>query len=334
MTFIKYLFDGAVIGIANIIPGVSGGTMALVLGIYERIISAINNISLTTIKAVFGIFRFNKTGLESFKEEMKRIDALFLSTIMIGALIAIVAFAKLMTYLLKSWHDPTYGLFFGLVLVSVIAPYRLIRKKTFTVFLSAIIAMAAVFAVSTAVSGDAMLEKAKVKHELKIKKESSDNNLDKKSDKNILFFLYLFFLGAVSISAMILPGVSGSFLLLLMGGYFKILIAIVNRDLTVIAVFAAGCLFGLIAFSKLLNYLLKKWHDITMSFLVGLVMGSLWMIWPFKTSAVVGDEVIYLANRIPQSFGKLELYTLLTAFTGAALVVLFLLIEIRRNKKA
>ena len=334
MNLVLDFFRGVIIGIANIIPGVSGGTLALVLGIYERLIDALHNISTESVIASLRLFTLRKESLTHFKDEMKRIDALFLMILGVGALSAIIALAKLMTYLLKQQHDPTYGFFFGLVLFSAIAPFQLIKKKTVPVFLSVIIAMSSVFAVSFAVSGDAMLHKAQKKHELQIRTSQNIQPVSAASHQKIriLKYIYLFFLGAVSISAMILPGVSGSFLLLLLGGYFEILEAITTRNLPVLGTFALGCIVGILLFTRLLDYLLKKWYDTTMGFLVGLVIGSLWMIWPFKTSAVVGDETVYLANMIPRQFSANELLTVAAFITGSLIVVAMLIVESRREK--
>jgi len=123
------LVNGAIIGIANIIPGVSGGTMALILGFYERLIAAINNISFRTILIFLKSFSFKSKSLNDLKNEFKRIDGFFLLTIGVGALAAIFALAKLMPYLLQNYHDPTYGFFFGLILISTISPFRLIKKE-------------------------------------------------------------------------------------------------------------------------------------------------------------------------------------------------------------
>ena len=112
MTILKNLFNGAIIGVANIIPGVSGGTMALILGFYERLISAINSISLKTIIIFLKLFSFKKESIDEFKDEFKRIDANFLITIGAGAILTIIALAKLMPVLLSDYHDPTYGFFF------------------------------------------------------------------------------------------------------------------------------------------------------------------------------------------------------------------------------
>ncbi|MBN2430032.1 MAG: DUF368 domain-containing protein, partial [Acidobacteria bacterium] len=215
MSLIRDFIHGMIIGVANIIPGVSGGTMALVLGIYERLIQAVRNISLRTVKAVAGLWRLNRTAWQAFTAEMRRIDAPYLAVIAAGAIAAIVALARLMTYLLQSWHDPTYGFFFGLVLVSAWAPFRLIRRKGLTALLCVLLAAAGVLAISTAVSGDQLLERARAKVELNQRQaEASDTAapLSGATDAWILHFGWIFIMGTLSISAMILPGVSGSFL--------------------------------------------------------------------------------------------------------------------------
>jgi len=330
------LLKGMVIGVANIIPGVSGGTMALVVGIYERLLDAIGAISPETIKDILHIFTFTGEGRDRFISGIRKIDALFLGRILIGALIAIVALANIITILLTHYHDPTYGFFFGLVIMSVAAPYRLISKKTAACILSALIAIAAVLAVSGSMSGEALLRKAEKKHELQIRQDavSPGTDAEKKKGPSASDLAVIFLMGAAAISAMILPGVSGSFLLLLLGGYFTVLEAIAVRNFQILGAFAAGCLAGLVLFTRFLNFLLKKWPDTTMSFLVGLVIGSLWMIWPFKTTAVVGNEVIYLSNTVPRHLAGNELITIGAAVTGIVIVALLLWTESKQNKNA
>ena len=331
MKIISNLFNGAIIGIANIIPGVSGGTMALILGFYERLIGAINNISIKTILIVLKTFSFKRESINELKNELKRIDAAFLTTIAVGALIAVVSLAKLMPILLQDYHDPTYGFFFGLILVSAISPYKLIKKKSISVFLIAVIAIVLIVVVSNAASGDKLLKKEQKKLELKQNSTVNDNSdIKGKIDIGNLFFMFV--TGAIAISAMILPGISGSFLLLLMGGYIAILNAVSSRNIPVLFVFALGCVVGIALFSRLINFLLKKWHDLTMGFLVGLVVGSLWMIWPFKTTALVGEKTVFLSNKLPETFGTNEIYSIIAIIIGIAVVTLLLLVENKREK--
>ncbi|MBN1594830.1 DUF368 domain-containing protein [candidate division FCPU426 bacterium] len=329
MSFVKNILQGMVIGVANIIPGVSGGTMALVLGIYERLIAAIHNFSWKTVLACLGLFKFNAKAREEFLQEMRRIDAWFLASIGVGAVAAIIALAKVMTYFLEKHHDVTYGFFFGLVAISILVPLTLIKKHTWVGLLIGLLAAGSVVALANTMSEGALLEKARAKYELKVKKELG--LLSKSAEQKVQYapqhLLFLFGAGTLAISAMILPGISGSFLLLLLGAYFEILKAIAYLDLVVLAVFAAGCGIGLLLFTRFLDYLLKHWHNLTMYFLVGLVAGSLWPIWPFKQMTRVGDEVVYLANKLPAAFGVHELLVLLASLLGGMLVLLFMVIE-------
>ncbi len=331
MKGINYL-RGLIIGIANIIPGVSGGTLALVLGIYERLIDAIHRISLQTLKACLGLFRFNREGWLAFKQEMSRIDALFLISIQLGAMTSIVALAKLMTYLLEHFHDPTYGFFWGLVLVSAWVPFKLIKRHSWKTVVAAVLALMAVVAMNTTISDESKLAKAQAKYELKMEKGQSTQPAQReKLDHSPGQLLYMVLVGALGIAAMILPGISGSFLLLLLGVYFIVLKSIIYLDLIIIASFSLGNIIGLLTFSRFLNYALSHWYDVTMSFLMGLVIGSLTAIWPFKHTAQVGAETIYLSDRWPQALGGNELMTLVTAVLGALIVVLFIYLE-QRNK--
>lgn len=321
-----------IIGVANIIPGVSGGTMALVLGIYERLINSIHNISIDTAKAVLALLKFNKSSLDKFSSEMKRIDAVFLFSLLIGAMISIVALAKVMTYFLEHFHDQTYGFFCGLVIVSAWVPFKLIKKHTLVSIVAALIAITGLVAFSSSVTDDQKISKAQAKYEMQLQKVTESGTAVKESfDHSPSRQLYMVLAGAIGISAMILPGISGSFLLLLMGVYFSILKSISQFDILTLFSFSIGCLIGVMACTRLINYALKKWYDITMSFLLGLVIGSLVAIWPFKESTVVGDEVIYLSNKLPAALGTNELFTILAAVTGGLIVLVFIIIE---NKNA
>lgn len=333
MSFIN-LLRGMVIGVANIIPGVSGGTLALVLGIYERLIGAINNISFETAKAILGLFKFNKSGWKNFVAELHRIDAFFLASILIGALIAIGALAKLMTYLLEHFHDPTYGFFCGLVIVSAWVPFKLIKKHSSFSILALIIATAGVIAISSAGTDEQKIHRAQVKYEIEQQKAPDAAPVEKeKFDHSPARLAYMVLAGAVAISAMILPGISGSFLLLLMGVYFSILKAITQLDILTLGAFSFGCLFGILACSRLINFALERWYDVTTSFLLGLVLGSIAAIWPFKGTALVGGEIIYLSNKMPATFGSNEVLTLLAAIAGGLLVLLCIYLENKNGKK-
>ncbi|NLE00013.1 MAG: DUF368 domain-containing protein [Fibrobacter sp.] len=327
------IFRGMIIGVANIIPGVSGGTLALVLGIFERLIGAIHKISFQTISASIGLLRFNKKGWNDFTAELKRIDAYFLASILIGAMISIGALAKLMTYFLEHFHDPTYGFFWGLVLVSAWVPFKLIKKHTFFSVLAAVIAIAGVIILSSSVSDEEKINREQTKYEIETQKtQISDTFVKGKTmQKPPSHYLFMVFAGAIGISAMILPGISGSFLLLLMGAYFTILKAITELDILTLGAVSIGCLIGILACSRLITYALKRWYDVTTSFLLGLVFGSLVAIWPFKGIATVGEKTVYLSNVLPSSFGLNEMFTILAALVGGIIVWIFIKIEKKGN---
>jgi putative membrane protein len=327
------VLKGITIGVANIIPGVSGGTMALVLGIFERLITGIKNISINTFFSFFMIFTFKKKNWDNFVKELKKIDIFFLVQIGVGVAIAILALANVMTYLLEKQHDPTFGFFFGLILISMIVPFRLIEKKTISRFISMVIAVILVIGFSSLMSGDKLIEKAKAKQTAKAGQGANSGDIYS-PDLSAGRLIFIFIAGAAAVSAMILPGVSGSFLLLLLGLYFDILQAIIHRQLIILGIFALGCLIGMAFFTRLLSILLKKWHDLTMAFLLGLVLGSLWPLWPFKTMTTVGEETIYLANKIPERFGGNELITLITIVIGTLIVAAFIIMEKHLQKTA
>jgi len=328
MSYVVNLLRGVAIGLANIIPGVSGGTMALILGIYQRLITAIGNLGPRTVTSLF-------RGKAAFIEEMKRIDIVFLGTLGVGALGAIVAVARLMTYLLENQHDPTYGFFFGLVLVSVVVPYRMIKRKGVGAVISCLVAIALVVGLTLAMSGEDKLASAQKKAALKAAAARVEGaarpavETVPRDPKNMLFF---FVAGAIAISAMILPGISGSFMLLLMGVYFDVLACINGRQLVMLAIFAAGCGVGLVLFTKLLKVLLERFHDATMAFLLGLVVGSLYAIWPFKSFGMAGGKRVDMDNILPASFGTNEMLTLAAVVAGCVIVGIFVWIEVRQER--
>lgn len=324
----KTFLKGIVIGIANVIPGVSGGTMALVMGIYERLITAVNNISINTITATLSLIKPTKENIDAFNIQMKKIDLFFLMHIGAGAALALVSLAKLMTYLLKTHHEATYGFFFGLVLFSVAAPYKMIKKKTFLCFISFAIAIGSLVFMTTSTDDSVLINKAKMKQMIKQETQESHSEVQIKQQHLLLVAL----MGAIAISAMILPGISGSFLLLLMGGYFPLLKAISDFDVIYLGVFSIGIGAGIILFSRVLNYLLHKAHDITLSALTGLVIGSLWVIWPFKNTALVGEKLIYLSNKMPQSLSQNEITVLICTALGSIIVMLMIKTENKSTK--
>ncbi|HAJ94734.1 MAG TPA: hypothetical protein DCP02_00735, partial [Actinobacteria bacterium] len=278
--YILIILKGFIIGIANIIPGVSGGTVALILNIYKRMITSIGNLSFSTIKAIIKLFSFRKKHFYDFKKEMMRVDAPFLVLLLIGAAAAIIIFSNLITILLETRHDITYGFFFGLILVSIVIPFSKIKNKSFKVFLSILIGIILIIALSFVISDEQQISNAKTANEMSMASQAIGIDID--IGKLIMMFLT----GILVTSAMILPGISGSFIALVMGQYFLLLQAVSERDLLILGIFAIGGLIGLKFFAKVMNYLFKKCHDVFMAFISGLVLGSLWIMWPFKNTFI------------------------------------------------
>lgn len=259
---------GSLIGIANIIPGVSGGTFALILGVFHRIINALNGLGMGTAVVLcrFIAGGFRGKGRATFVAEWKRLDGTFLTLLALGALAAILSCSFLIDYLLKVHYSPTLAFFVGLILPSIAIPWAMMERRGL-VLLWAIPGIALTLGVSF-VMPDSVA--------------GSDN------------LLLALFTGAISISAMILPGLSGSYVMLIMGQYQNVLDKLTGLqrglgagqlDMSAIvwlAVLAAGMAVGIVLFARLLHFLLARFRSATMAFLIGLLIGSLWVLWPFK----------------------------------------------------
>ena len=242
-----YLFlslKGMAMGAADVVPGVSGGTIAFIVGIYDELINSIKSINAHSIKLLF-------TGkIAAF---WKAVNGNFLCALLLGIGISVFSLAKLITYLLV--HEPVlvWSFFFGLVLASTWFVSKDIKEwnwKTITGFI-----LGALVAYYITVATPA---------------ETPTN----------LFFIFL--CGAIAICAMILPGISGSFILVLLGKYFYIMEAINTLDLVVLGVFAVGVFLGITSFSHVLSYALKNFRNITLAVLTGFMLGSLNKVWPWK----------------------------------------------------
>ena len=163
----KTILHGFLIGVANIIPGVSGGSMALALGIYERLIAAVGNVGLGTLTASLGVAGFRDGAKERFCSEWRQIDGAFLSSIAAGGAVAVVVFSRVMVWLLEQWHDPTYGFFTGLILVSIWMPVKMIRRFGAVEGLSAVVGLGLVLALTFSADSEQQLTDAKRKVEMK-----------------------------------------------------------------------------------------------------------------------------------------------------------------------
>ena len=317
---IKEVLMGFCLGTANIIPGVSGGTFLLIFNIYERVFSILERINQTTFFAFLNIL-LSFTGKPGFGKSLKELvhftrenDFLFLIKLATGAVAAILALSSLMKYLLLHHFSPTYSLFFGLILISVIIPLKMIRSRKSVLVFWAILGAGLTIAVSCLVNP---YDKAKIKSDhyaTQMEANSGGNRqmpgpLQKGPSAlagtyTVREYAYATLCGAVSISAMVLPGISGSLVLILMGEYFEIISAISAlkglhmETFLFLGFFSLGLVFGGLLFAKLINYVLQRFYDSTMAFLTGLMVGSLYALWPFKKVMVMAEQYVKQDGKI------------------------------------
>jgi len=219
---------GMAMGAADVVPGVSGGTVAFITGIYDELLRSISAVPYAVGPLLRG----------RFAEAWKTANASFLLVLFAGILTSILSLARLITYLLEEHPIPVWSFFFGLILVSVHLVGKEIQRRNLSRLVSFCLGIGFAYWITVAAP---------------VQWGSSS--------------LSLFFAGAIAICAMILPGISGSFILVLLGLYPVVLGAVKGFDLGVMAVFAAGCLVGLLSFAKFLSWLLKRWRDLTLAFL-------------------------------------------------------------------
>lgn len=261
------VLQGIAIGVANVIPGVSGGTIALIIGIFERLINSIKSFD---VKA-FGLLAKGK-----FSDFAKYTDIGFLMLILTGVAIAIISAAKILDVLFKSYPEQTWSFFFGLILASVFYVGRTITSRKWPVFIFG--ALGAFLAVSITLMSPAVQNEG---------------------------FLYLMVCGAVAMCSMILPGLSGSFVLLILGNYQLVVIEAVNEwRFDVLIPFAIGAASGILAFSHFLSWVLRKYRNQTIAILTGFIAGSLGVLWPWKQSITqtygLNEKVIGYQYHLPE----------------------------------
>lgn len=266
-------------GAADVVPGVSGGTIAFISGIYEELIESINKINLGALKVWKN---------EGFKSFWKHINGTFFVFLFAGIIISIASLAKIVTYFLEVHPVMIWSFFFGLIVASVWLIGKTIKKWSLGVILFLLIGTMVAFYISSI---------------------ESVASLDAK--------WYIFLSGAIAICAMILPGISGSFILVLMGSYHIVLEAVKSRDLVIIALFAAGCLVGLLTFARLLKYLFNHFKEITIALLTGFMIGSLYKVWPWKNQ--VGTEPLVVHSNGKEDFMMTNVWP--ADFVGDALLL-------------
>ncbi len=247
---------GFAMGAANVIPGVSGGTIALLTGIFSRIVNCLNSVmEAQTWKYLFK---------GEWKKFWERIDGRFLVALLVGVVVSIFSLAKLMEYVLYYYPIQPCAFFFGMIAASGVVMFFGIKNWKFIDVLWAVIGLAIGIVVCT---------------------------LSPTTTPDDLWFIFL--VGAIAICTMILPGISGSFVLLILGKYEYIMTAVNEMNIPVLAVFVLGCCIGILAFSKFLHWLLGRFERQTMLVLLGFVMGSLVKVWPWNdVTAIIRSQLM------------------------------------------
>jgi len=312
LSLIKELLIGFCLGAANIIPGVSGGTFLLIFKIYERVFSILNNINRANILYILSsiikiVFKQEKSSsINMFVEFLKKKDFIFLFKLIAGAIVAILSLSSLMKYLIVYQFSATYSLFFGLILISIIIPVKMLKtKKIYLILFVACGALATIY-VSYAVNPYDKIKKKSEYYETQYLQADHDITNVNQGVKIFSFtdkytfneYIYALTCGAIAISAMVLPGISGSLVLILMGEYFAVISAIAGLgtlnldDMVFLGCFTIGIIFGGLIFARVVNFILKRFYNATMAFLTGLMAGSLYALWPFKKSIIMTQQYI------------------------------------------
>jgi len=270
-TYLNLVLKGFAMGAANVIPGVSGGTIALITGIFERLINAIKSFDLHAIKLLFS---------GKIKELIKHVDLYFLISVFFGMVASVVTLAKLLEFLFLNYPVFVWAFFFGLILASVYFVGKSVKKWNISVIVSFLIGTSIALSISFL-------------------------NPATQNDS----FYYLIICGVIAICSMILPGLSGSFILILLGNYELVMIQAVNElDLRILVPVIIGAIGGLIAFSHILSWIYKKYKDQTISILTGFILGSLGILWPWKNEIYKLDEagnfILKDGEKIIQSYSR------------------------------
>jgi putative membrane protein len=296
--YLVIALKGFCMGAADVVPGVSGGTMAFILGIYEELIASIRSLDTNFLKRLFAL---------KIKEAMQVVSWPFLLALFLGIFTAIFSLARILAWLLVNQPVLIWSFFFGLILASVFTVGRnLDRWRVVTAVWLALGAIGAYWVVG----------------------------MVPLSTPETPWFLVLS--GAVAICAMILPGISGSFILVLMGKYEYLLRAVNHRDIVTLALAALGAAIGLITFVRVLNWLLKRHREATIATLTGLMLGALRKVWPWKKpleGMATGDGnslVVAQVNTLPSGWNTEVTIALVLAAIGF-LVVITLNVWARRN---
>ncbi len=300
--YLAIYFKGMAMGAADVVPGVSGGTIAFISGIYEELINSIKAININSAKSLFS------EGIPAF---WKNVNGNFLLAIFMGILTSVLTLAVGLKFLLETQPVLIWSFFFGLIVASAIYIARTIDNWNLSSIVSMLLGIVIAFFITATTPA-----------------QTPEN------------YGFIFLSGTIAICAMILPGISGSFILVLLGKYAFILGALSGMKIDVIAVFSIGAVVGLLSFSNLLSWLLKNFKNNTIAVLAGFMIGSLNKVWPWKqTISCVnshGDKVpLDQSNVLPAQYSELPsneliasnepqvLYAILLAIAGMAVILIF-----------
>ena len=300
--YIIISLKGMSMGAADVVPGVSGGTIAFISGIYEELLNSISSFNFGLIKV------FKKEGIKAVWEKL---NGNFLAALFVGIFISIISLAKLIESLLENHPVLIWSFFFGLVLASIIYVGKQITKWNLGSFVLLILGALIAYYITT------------------LNPMVSENSSP----------WFLFLSGMIAICAMILPGISGSFILVLLGAYKPVLNAVNNRDVTSVIIFMVGAVVGLLSFSKILKWLFANYKNYTLAVLTGFIIGSLNKIWPWKETISwrtnsKGIEVPFnQISKSPFSFeGDAQLmFAVLLAFFGFALILVLEKLAVKKD---
>ena len=295
--FILFL-KGMAMGIANVIPGVSGGTIALITEIYEELINSLKSLNKKALELLFSF---------KIKEFLHYTNFYFLTAVFAGSIISVFTIAILFEYLFSNYPIQIWAFFFGLILASIIFVGKRVENwnlhSTIAIIAGTVIAVSLNFITPT----------------------TENSNL-----------LFVFICGIIGISGMMLPGLSGSYILILLGNYELLMVkAVTDLNITLLGTFILGSIFGLVSFSHFLSWILKEYRDSTLALLTGFILGSLNIIWPWKEAAKSLDlngqiKIIEYNSYIPNEISNITIFAITLMIIG--FLVVYLLESFSRNK--
>ncbi len=284
---------GMAMGAADVVPGVSGGTIAFISGIYEELLASISAVNFNTLKVLKN---------EGLLAAWKKVNGNFLSALLFGIFISVLSLSKLISFLLENHPILVWSFFFGLVLASILFVAKQISEWSFITVVLLTIGAIIAFYITT------------------LQPMVSENSSP----------IFIFIAGALAICAMILPGISGAFILVLLGAYKPVLEAIHDKNVKLLIILITGAVVGLLSFSKILNWLFNNYKNFTLAVLTGFILGSLNKIWPWKETLTWrlnshGEQVPFNEQSVsPLNFnGDSQLvFAVLLAIVGFSLILL------------